>query len=301
VDILALWYMDARASPRASRARAPRSRGGTRASRATARRGLARGRRSTMASSSDSFGLSDDVSQKTLEMTLLRRIDGDDGDGKVLETLRELTSTFDASSLAIERIAEMSEGTWTLKFSTKSAFDATAPLGRRADGTAPGIEAVFAGLFPASDSVGERGDGASSSPIQRLVLDRLREGGFAVRQAVRLDGARGRVDQAVCFGGDFGWFRLSARASVNDGKASPSARGRIDYGFDLAYVDLKKPFEARLPYPVPFRLLGKEAEGYLTCDYVSDDVRVCTGNKGTTFVFVKEARDALPYAKEFYG
>ena len=40
--------------------------------------------------------------------------------------------------------------------------------------------------------------------------------------------------------------------------------------------------------------------GYLTCDYVGDGVRVCTGNKGTTFVFVKEDDDALPYANELY-
>jgi len=234
-----------------------------------------------------------------LERVLLDAIDGNAPDADVTAAIRALVddSLSSSSSRSLDALAVMMEGTWELKYSSKSAFDARAPLGRRADATAPGVEAVFAAVFD-----GDSGDvRASSSPIQRLVLDRLREGGFAVRQAVRLDGARGRVDQAVCFGDGFGWFRLSASASVNDGSRMKSAYGRIDYAFDLAYVDLKKPFEARLPYPVPFRLLGKEAEGYLTCDYVSERVRIATGNKGTTFVFAREPRDALPYADEFYA
>lgn len=53
-------------------------------------------------------------------------------------------------------------------------------------------------------------------------------------------------------------------------------------------------------YLVLFRLFGKEVMGYLMCDYVGDGVRVCTGNKGTTFVFVKEDDDVFLYVNEFY-
>lgn len=38
----------------------------------------------------------------------------------------------------------------------------------------------------------------------------------------------------VCFGDGYGWFRLSANARLD------AREGRIDYGFDLVYVDLKK-------------------------------------------------------------
>ena len=234
-----------------------------------------------------------------LESALLDAIDGNASDADVARAIRALVDDARSSlpRASLDALADALGGTWELKYSSKSAFDARAPLGRRTDATAPGVEAVFAAVFD-----GDSGDvRASSSPIQRLVLDRLREGGFAVRQAVRLDGTRGRVDQAVCFGDGFGWFRLSASARLNDGSRVESERGRIDYAFDLAYVDLKKPFAARLPYPVPFRLLGKEAEGFLTCDYVSERVRIATGNKGTTFVFAREPRDALPYADEFYA
>ena len=45
----------------------------------------------------------------------------------------------------------------------------------------------------------------------------------------------------------------------------------------------------RVPYPVPFRLLGDEARGYLDTSYVSDRLRVSKGNKGTTFIFARGA------------
>ena len=51
---------------------------------------------------------------------------------------------------------------------------------------------------------------------------------------------------------------------------------------------LAPPASLRLPYPVPFKLLGKEAEGYLDTLYLSDRVRISRGNKGTTFVLVRE-------------
>jgi hypothetical protein len=195
-----------------------------------------------------------------------------------------------------DAVAAALHGTWRLAHASKSAFDPRAPLGRRTDATTPGLEAAFATLFDDANANASGSGSGSSSPIQRAVLSKLSDGGFAVRQGVRLRGEarKRRVDQAVCFGDGYGWFRLSANARLD------AREGRIDYGFDLAYVDLKKPIAVRVPYPVPFRLLGKEAMGYLTCDYVGDGVRVCTGNKGTTFVFVKEDDDALPYANEFY-
>ena len=49
----------------------------------------------------------------------------------------------------------------------------------------------------------------------------------------------------------------------------------------MAYFDV---FGVRLPYPVPFKALGDEAQGYLDTRYVSPKLRVSTGNKGTTFI-----------------
>ena len=50
----------------------------------------------------------------------------------------------------------------------------------------------------------------------------------------------------------------------------------------------------RVPYPVPFRLLGDEAKGYLDTSYVSERLRISRGNKGTTFIFARDGCGAAP-------
>ncbi|GKU94180.1 hypothetical protein SLEP1_g7706 [Rubroshorea leprosula] len=76
--------------------------------------------------------------------------------------------------------------------------------------------------------------------------------------------------------------RTHAAASIKDGK-------RILFQFDRAAFSFKfLPF--KVPYPVPFRLLGDEAKGWLDTTYLSPsgDLRISRGNKGTTFVLQKK-------------
>ncbi|XP_028222245.1 probable plastid-lipid-associated protein 12, chloroplastic isoform X3 [Glycine soja] len=73
-----------------------------------------------------------------------------------------------------------------------------------------------------------------------------------------------------------------AAASIEDGK-------RILFRFDRAAFSFKfLPF--KVPYPVPFRLLGDEAKGWLDTTYLSSsgNLRISRGNKGTTFVLQKQ-------------
>lgn len=213
------------------------------------------------------------------------------------------------------------EGTWRLLYTSKSRFDARNPLGKRVDGAKPGLEGLFAGLFgdEAAKEFAVNADpvaiDASSSPIQRGVTSLE---AFTIQQAIRLfDPATGaprapgggvdadaRVDQVVQFGNG-NYLRLSAKASVSESEN----RNRIEFTFDLAYFELATgpfgvalPFArpARVPYPVPFALLGDEAKGWLDTSYLGRDVRISRGNKGTTFVLVREAEEAnggapLPY------
>ena len=195
-------------------------------------------------------------------------------------------------------------GTWRLLYTSKSDFDVRNPLGARVDGTAPGIEGFFTSIFGEKNGrkmAAGMDAGGSSSPIQRTVTSLE---AFTIQQAIRLrrpEDGDDRVDQVVQFG-DNGYLRLSAAASV-DGVNTPS---RIDFAFDLAYFEIKAtplgplPFgPLRLPYPVPFKLLGDEAKGWLDTTYLGRDVRISKGNKGTTFVLVREASDGtgtpLPY------
>lgn len=159
------------------------------------------------------------------------------------------------------------EGEWKLVHITSSGFDPRNPLGRRLDGSSPGIEGFIAAL-----TGGKSVTTASSSPIQRAVT-----AAFSVSQSIyRPLEPTGRVEQLVRT--PLGELHLNAAASVD--RARPQ---RIKFAFDEGYFELTGS-GLRVPYPVPFRLLGKEAEGFLDTSYLGEQVRVSTGNKGTTFV-----------------
>ncbi|KAJ0019983.1 hypothetical protein Pint_31318 [Pistacia integerrima] len=93
---------------------------------------------------------------------------------------------------------------------------------------------------------------------------------------------------ALCISFSF-CFHTQAEASIKNGK-------RILFRFDRAAFSFKfLPF--KVPYPVPFRLLGDEAKGWLDTTYLSPsgNLRISRGNKGTTFVLQKktESRQRL--------
>ena len=157
------------------------------------------------------------------------------------------------------------EAEWTLVHTSRSSFDARNPLGRRVDGSTPGLEGWIAGVTGGDESA------ASSSPIQRAVT-----GAFRVTQTLKgLSSDRGRVEQLVAT--PLGKLHLNAAA-----RASPDNARRVLFTFDEGYFLADSGL--RVPYPVPFKLLGKEAEGYLDTSYLGERVRISTGNKGTTFV-----------------
>jgi hypothetical protein len=66
---------------------------------------------------------------------------------------------------------------------------------------------------------------------------------------------------------------------------------RIQFVFDEGNFNVFDSF--KIPYPVPFRLpiLRDTVKGWIDITYLSDRVRISKGNKGTTFVLVKEYDD----------
>eukprot|EP00250_Pteridium_aquilinum_P003194 c13514_g1_i1 orf=81-1430(+) len=120
----------------------------------------------------------------------------------------------------------------------------------------------------------------SASPIQRAFVG---VDTFNVFQEIIL---RGTDDPRVCnivrFSEAIGELKVEAAASIATGR-------RILFRFDKAAFSFKfLPF--KVPYPVPFRLLGDEAKGWLETTYLSPsgNIRISKGNKGTTFVLQKE-------------
>ncbi|KAK9999738.1 hypothetical protein SO802_019341 [Lithocarpus litseifolius] len=119
----------------------------------------------------------------------------------------------------------------------------------------------------------------TASPIQRTFVG---VDFFSVFQEVYLRTNDPRVSNIVRFSDAIGELKVEAAASIKDGK-------RILFQFDRAAFSFKfLPF--KVPYPVPFRLLGDEAKGWLDTTYLSPsgDLRISRGNKGTTFVLQKK-------------
>ncbi|KAH6767711.1 Plastid-lipid associated protein PAP / fibrillin family protein [Perilla frutescens var. hirtella] len=123
---------------------------------------------------------------------------------------------------------------------------------------------------------------ATASPIQRTFVG---VDSFSVFQEIYLQTDDPRVSNIVKFSDSIGELKVEAVASTKDGN-------RILFRFDRASFSFKfLPF--KVPYPVPFRLLGDEAKGWLDTTYLSQsgNIRISRGNKGTTFVLQKETEE----------
>ncbi|XP_024310334.1 probable plastid-lipid-associated protein 12, chloroplastic isoform X3 [Brachypodium distachyon] len=110
----------------------------------------------------------------------------------------------------------------------------------------------------------------TASPIQRTFVG---VDSFRVFQEVYLRTDDPRVVNVVKFSETVGELAVQAEATIKDGK-------RILFRFDRAAFTFKfLPF--KVPYPVPFRLLGDEAKGWLDTTYLSHsgNIRISRGNK----------------------
>jgi len=207
------------------------------------------------------------MSFSSLESSILR-LAADGAPGKAIEeAAADLVAVGGGESAPA--LSPRVDGQWKLLHISSSSFDIRNPLGRRIDGSLPGVEGWIAKLTGGGEAAS-----ASSSPIQRAVT-----GAFAVTQSITLSEGtprRGRVEQLVCT--PVGVLHLNAAASVD-----PSQPERIAFAFDEGFFQFREN-GLRVPYPVPFRLLGKEAEGFLDTLYLGDRLRISKGNKGSTFI-----------------
>lgn len=155
----------------------------------------------------------------------------------------------------------------------------------------------------------------TSSPIQRKAVDASK---FSIYQDIIVDDSKKQliVSQVVKFS-ETAQLKVNALASTSefplpelqpresDGKilglnilgvsfvgeeASPDPTkpdSRINFVFDEGYFDFNG---FQIPYPVPFRwpIFRDAVKGWIDIVYLSDNMRVARGNKGTTFVLIRE-------------
>uniref|UniRef100_A0A7S2XTA1 Plastid lipid-associated protein/fibrillin conserved domain-containing protein n=1 Tax=Attheya septentrionalis TaxID=420275 RepID=A0A7S2XTA1_9STRA len=166
----------------------------------------------------------------------------------------------------------------------------------------------------------------TSSPIQRKAVDATK---YQIYQDIELKGTTNTdddddvliVSQVVKFG-DTSELRVDALASTaqypleeltarkssgkllglnllgvslvgEEAQPDPSRPdSRIDFVFDEGIFDFNG---LKIPYPVPFRLpiFRDIVKGWIDITYLSDRVRISRGNKGTTFVLLKEEDESM--------
>lgn len=156
--------------------------------------------------------------------------------------------------------------------------------------------------------------GNTQSPIQKSLTG---YDGVSIYQVLNLRSERSflggglpDVSNTVVFGNGQARLRVTALAStasrvlveprIGDGsifgltpfgksfnRPPRNAQERIDFSFQEAMFEFSEPFAFSIPYPVPFKLLGDEAKGYIDNTYYSENFRVARGNKGTIFLLQK--------------
>ncbi|XP_058098201.1 probable plastid-lipid-associated protein 12, chloroplastic isoform X6 [Magnolia sinica] len=134
----------------------------------------------------------------------------------------------------------------------------------------------------------------TASPIQRTFVG---VDFFKIFQEVYLRTDDPRVSNIVKLSDAIGELKVEAAATVKDEK-------RILFRFDKAAFSFKfLPF--KVPYPVPFRLLGDEAKGWLDTTYLSHtgNIRISRGNKSEAESLLDVAANGLEGLQNFgnYG
>ena len=154
----------------------------------------------------------------------------------------------------------------------------------------------------------------TASPIQRKAVD---SSAFAIYQDIVLNSKNQLVVSQVVKFSDSAELKVDALASTSAyplaelterkgdgkilglnilgvslvGKEAEEGEGRPDsritFVFDEGNFELGS---FKVPYPVPFRLpiLRDAVKGWIDITYMSERMRISRGNKGTTFILVKE-------------
>jgi hypothetical protein len=213
------------------------------------------------------------------------------------ECIESLISQLEATkSIPEPAIASQVYGTWRLLYAT--AATTSSPIQRRA---------VNAQQFPIYQDIvivsggSSRASEANEDGVQGLQQqDRL-----VVKQIVKFTDSISLSVDALASTAAYPLEELQPRkgtgkvlgmnllgVSLVGDEAEPDTanrpNSRIDFVFDEGNFFFGDQW--KIPYPVPFRLplLRDAVKGWIDITYLSDRIRISRGNKGTTFVLLKE-------------
>ena len=132
---------------------------------------------------------------------------------------------------------------------------------------------------------------------QRLIVSQIVKFGLGTQLCVDALASTSKypleeLTERVGSGEIFGLNILGVSKVGEEAKEDPNRPdSRINFVFDEGNFDIFNRF--KVPYPVPFRLpvLRDTVKGWIDITYLSDRLRISRGNKGTTFVLVKEENE----------
>lgn len=207
------------------------------------------------------------------------------------ERIESLIAQLEATpSIPEPAISSQIYGTWRLLYTT--AATTSSPIQRRA---------VNAQQFPIyQDIVIIPTDSSDTNDANKQQQDRL-----VVKQIVKFSNTISLSVDALASTAAYPLDELQPRqgsgkilgmnllgVSLVGDEAQPDTinrpNSRIDFVFDEGNFYLGNQW--KIPYPVPFRLpiLRDAVKGWIDITYLSDRIRISRGNKGTTFVLLKE-------------
>jgi hypothetical protein len=193
------------------------------------------------------------------------------------DRIASIISRLETSDKSISRPAVAPEiyGRWRLLYTTNT--DTSSPIQRKA---------VDTSVFPIYQDivVNDNNQLVVSQVVKFSDSAELKVDALASTSSYPLPELTERVTPGTIFGLNILGVSVVGEAAKPDPNR-PDAR--IDFVFDEGNFD----FGAfQFPYPVPFRLpLFRDlVKGWIDITFLSERVRISKGNKGTTFVLVKE-------------
>ena len=193
---------------------------------------------------------------------------------RINELVTELES-MPSQSIPEPAIAPQVYGRWRLLYTTNA--DTSSPIQRKA---------VDSEAFPIYQDivVNEKGQLLVNQVVKFSDTAELCVSALASTSAYPLAELTNRKSTGKVLGLNILGVSLVGEEALPDPDRPNS---RIDFVFDEGQFDFGS---FKLPYPVPFRnpLFRDWVKGWIDITWLSDRLRISKGNKGTTFVLVKE-------------
>ena len=217
-------------------------------------------------------------SLRNLEDQLLQAIGNVGGRLANSDEINELVTSLEnqrSFSIAQPAIAPEIYGRWRLLYTTNA--DTASPIQRKAIDTSK---------FPIYQDItfNENNQLVVSQVVKFSDSAELRVDALAATSAYPLPELTERTSTGKVLGLNILGISLVGKEAEPDPSRPDS---RIDFVFDEGKFDFDS---FQVPYPVPFRLpiLRDWVKGWIDITWLSDRLRISRGNKGSTFILIKE-------------